>query len=217
MYELPLFPLHAVLFPGSPLHLHIFEERYKRMINLCINGDHKFGVVLIQQGAEALSSLAKPNLIGSTAHIAHVQQLDEGRMNIAVIGRERFRILSWNDRIQPYLLGYVETYPLIQTDRLSVEANGQKLRIRVERYLNILSEAGAGQFDLDQLPGDAIKLAYFAASILQISYPEKQEILSLEKAEDLVEKVIQVFRREIALINALLARTPQDSGVISAN
>ena len=60
MLELPLFPLNTVLFPGMPLNLHIFEERYKRMMQACIESSKPFGVVLIKQGLEAHGPLADP-------------------------------------------------------------------------------------------------------------------------------------------------------------
>ena len=52
---LPLFPLNLVLFPGMPLPLHIFEERYKAMIGECLESQMPFGVVLIRDGLEAVS------------------------------------------------------------------------------------------------------------------------------------------------------------------
>ena len=60
MQEIPLFPLNTVLFPNAPLRLHIFEERYKRMVNDCLAEKQPFGVVLIRHGLEALGPLAEP-------------------------------------------------------------------------------------------------------------------------------------------------------------
>ena len=58
MITLPLFPLNTVLFPGIPVHLHIFEERYKEMISQCLEARVPFGVVLIKSGPEALGPAA---------------------------------------------------------------------------------------------------------------------------------------------------------------
>ena len=93
MLDLPLFPLNTVLFPGMPLSLHIFEDRYKRMIGECIDSGNPFGVVLIKRGQEANGPLAEPHEIGCTARIIEVEPLSEGRMNIVVLGQKRFRIL----------------------------------------------------------------------------------------------------------------------------
>ena len=65
MDELPLFPLGSVLFPGMLINLHVFEERYKQMINMCLETRQPFGVVLIKEGKEAYGP-ATPFRIGRT-------------------------------------------------------------------------------------------------------------------------------------------------------
>src|SRR5207248_5482663 len=103
---LPLFPLNTVLFPGMPLPLHIFEERYKLMIGRCIEDERPFGVVLIQSGPE-VGGPAVPHKVGTTAHIAAVKRADDGRMNLIAIGQERFQIRE-GVRQEPYLIARVE-------------------------------------------------------------------------------------------------------------
>ena len=108
MYELPLFPLNTVLFPGTPLQLHIFEARYKKMVNACLQEQRPFGIALIERGAEALGPLAEPYPIGCAARVVQVQRLEQGRMNIVALGGERFRILSLDRQSHPYLVGVEE-------------------------------------------------------------------------------------------------------------
>ena len=60
MVEIPLFPLNTVLFPNMPLSLHIFEPRYKIMVEQCLSREEPFGVALIQKGREALGPLPEP-------------------------------------------------------------------------------------------------------------------------------------------------------------
>ena len=81
MYELPLFPLNTVLFPGMPIKLHIFEERYKLMISRCYTEGQPFGVALIKSGNE-VGRKAEPFLVGCTAVITELEPLPDGRMNI---------------------------------------------------------------------------------------------------------------------------------------
>ena len=90
MYELALFPLFTVLFPGMPLHLHIFEPRYRLMIQRCLEANQPFGVVLIRKGEEAMGPLAEPYITGCTARIARTERLRDGSMNLTVLGEERF-------------------------------------------------------------------------------------------------------------------------------
>src|SRR5579883_108632 len=98
---LPLFPLSEVLFPGMLLPLHIFEPRYRLMIRRCISEKLPFGVVLITRGQE-VGSGAEFFQVGTTARITRVQKEDDGRLYIASIGEQRFRILQTFDD-QPYL------------------------------------------------------------------------------------------------------------------
>src|SRR5688572_13111983 len=88
MFELPLFPLNTVLFPGMPLRLHIFEERYKLMIERCYSSGAPFGGTLIRKGGE-VGGGADPFLIGCTALITEIEPLNDGRMNIVAVGHER--------------------------------------------------------------------------------------------------------------------------------
>ena len=106
MDRLPLFPLRTVLFPGMALPLHIFEERYRLMIGRCMEERSPFGVVLIRSGEE-VGAAAEPHDIGTTARIASVQRLEDGRMNLVALGEQRFRILQL-DNSGPYLAGDVE-------------------------------------------------------------------------------------------------------------
>ncbi len=217
MQELPLFPLNTVLFPGTPLRLHIFEERYKRMINQCVDEQEPFGVVLIRHGAEALGPLPEPFWVGTLANIIQVQRLPDGRMNIVAVGKSRFRIISLEPDLQPYLVGYIEPFPLITLNPVYLQEKGDKLRQWVEHYLHTMSDAGAGQFDISQFPNNPIDLAYMAASLLQLSNLQKQELLTIERAEDLLDQVDRVFRREIALLRAFTAKGPEGYGVFSPN
>lgn len=115
MYELPLFPLNVVLFPGMPLPLHIFEEKYKEMVADCLRNARPFGVSLMAGAALPFGQASSPHRIGCTAEITQVQPLEEGRMFIMTVGRDRFRILSL-DHNKPYLVGMVEDAPLDTED-----------------------------------------------------------------------------------------------------
>src|SRR5687768_9701668 len=103
---LPLFPLHTVLFPGHPLPLHIFEPRYRLMIGRCLEQSAPFGVVLIRAGLE-VGAPAEPYAVGTRAEIVRHERLDDGRLNLLCVGRERFRVRELIPG-EPYLLGLVE-------------------------------------------------------------------------------------------------------------
>jgi Lon protease-like protein len=83
--KVPLFPLDVVLFPGTPLPLHIFEERYKEMIGECLSEKSGFGVVRAQREGLAV--------IGCMARIVRVlHEYEDGRLDILCDGGDRFEI-----------------------------------------------------------------------------------------------------------------------------
>lgn len=211
--ELPLFPLDTVLFPGAPIHLHIFEDRYKRMIRVCMDEQRPFGVVLIRRGAEAIGPLAEPHTVGCSARIINSQRLEQGRMNIVAIGQERFRILSLDSRAFPYLMGIVQPFPVEPGDPLEVTRRGDRLRGQVRRLIQTQLKAAGQVLDVTNLPDDPVELAHLAASVLQISAEQKQQLLQIVRAEDLIDRVQYIYRREQALTESILSHGERESGL----
>jgi len=81
--QIPVFPLGVVLLPGMTMPLHIFEERYKTMINECLEREKPFGIVYFD-GKQIHKA-------GCTAHIIRVlKHYEDGRMDILVQGAQRF-------------------------------------------------------------------------------------------------------------------------------
>ena len=100
--ELPLFPLpELVLFPGRQLPLHIFELRYRMLMNTILQGDRRFGVLMIDPST---GEIAK---VGCCAEIIHYQRTSDDRMKIMTLGQQRFRVLDYV-RETPYRVGLVE-------------------------------------------------------------------------------------------------------------
>jgi len=204
MYDLPLFPLNTVLFPGTPISLHIFEERYKLMMNRCLEQKTPFGVVLIDEGEEALGSLARPHTVGCTARVQQVQPMAEGRMNILAIGQERFRIVNLKDD-QPYLVGEVESFPLAGANAAAVTGEMGELRPLVLQYLEILTRVGDVDLDPTQLPEEPLRMAYLAAALLRVPTAKKQQILGSPSARRMLRLMRHYYREEIDVMQLIPA------------
>ncbi|MCL4247637.1 MAG: LON peptidase substrate-binding domain-containing protein [Anaerolineae bacterium] len=220
MERLPLFPLNTVLFPGMPIHLHIFEDRYKLMIARCIETRSPFGVVLIQTGSEITGEGpdAVPHPIGCTAQITQVQPLGDGRMNLVAMGHERFRILSHNDD-EPYMTGDVELLALVDYDAAALTGSVPELQAWLKRYLQLLEKVEHAEFSVAQLPNDGISLLYLAATILRITSTEKQELLGENNPLQLAAAIKELLRREVTLMEIMTApvNAPQFVGTFSIN
>ena len=191
--ELPLFPLHVVLFPGRPLPLHLFEPRYRQMLRDCLDGDRRFGVVAIRSGRE-VGATPEVCPVGTVAEIETVEELADGRFDILTRGRERFRIRQLlNDRA--YLRADVDLVrepPAELMDR----ARGMLLRQLLVPYL---AELGAPAELLERVPRDPVALAWVAAAAAQVELPEQQRILEIDELADRLVAATRLLQREAAI------------------
>lgn len=195
--ELPLFPLHLVLFPGRPLPLHVFEPRYRQLLADCLDADRRFGVVAIRSG-RAEGTCAEIFDVGTVAEIESVTPLPDGRSDIVTRGVQRFHV---NDFVPgtPYLNAHVDP---IDEDRATAEdhATARQLRELLGPYL-----AGLGAPDelLEHLPSDPNELAYLAAAAVQTEVPEQQRLLELNSTTRRLAAALQMLRREASLMRHL--------------
>ena len=202
-YLLPLFPLNTVLFPGVPVFLHIFEERYKEMINDCIARREPFGVVLIEKGEETGES-AEPHEIGCSAEIIQVERLDDGRMNIVAVGRDRFRILSTNVE-RAYLQGQVENLEVrVKASKMTLETARADLQELLTEYVNMLREISEVRVNWEELPTDPLELGYLAAYVLQVTPQQKQELLDKTEVLPMLNALRHAYKLETRLMTSLV-------------
>jgi uncharacterized protein len=173
---LALFPLNTVLFPGMPLPLHIFEERYKLMIGRCVEEKRPFGVVLIQSGPE-VGGPCVPHPVGTTAHIAAVRRLDDGRMNLIAVGQERFRVVEVV-REEPYLVARVAALVDEEPDA-DVATLAAEVRATLTGYLRDLFTLLDQPQEEIEIPAAPARLSLVAAAVLQIPMIERQALLQM--------------------------------------
>ena len=206
---LPLFPLRLVLFPGQILPLHIFELRYRLMVNQCIEQRRPFGVVLLREDTpdwrDYQGDVALPHDVGTTAHIRQVEQLSDGRLNIITIGMHRFRVRKLRFD-QPYLQGEVESFPLLQgKEEAGARQETSNVRHLLRRYMEVLAQVTDIEPGLDEIPSDPRTLAFLTASILQIPWDDKQALLDVPEVSMLLESERLLLRREGMLLRFMQA------------
>jgi Lon protease-like protein len=164
MPELGLFPLAIVLVPTERIPLHIFEPRYRELIEECVENDTDFGLVLAT-GDGAVHE------IGTRAAVLEViEALDDGRMNIVVEGRERFRLLELTSG-RVFTTGLVE--PVIDDDDPPASAD-------VERALEVFHElAETSESEVDVPEPDVPQLDFELAARVDFAVDSKQELLAM--------------------------------------
>jgi len=133
--EIPLFPLHTVLFPGVALPLHIFEERYRLMIARCLETQSPFGVVLIRDGREVGGGQLSIAGVGTFAAIRESEKLPDGRYEVLAVGVGRFAVREVDTEREPYLVATVD--PLAERTEDPEEAR-RMVRRTTRRFVEYL-------------------------------------------------------------------------------
>jgi ATP-dependent Lon protease len=172
-FRLPIFPLSVVLFPGTPLPLHIFEPRYRQMLADCLLGDRRFGITPTSDGDEAPG----PGAVGCVAEVRVNQELPDGRSNIVVLGGSRFVLSRLLDESQPYLVALVQTFE----DDPGTEANTeetQALRELFGHYVARLRELNDTMPEEPVLPEDGASLSFHVAGGIECDLGVKQRLLA---------------------------------------
>jgi ATP-dependent Lon protease len=185
--ELPLFPLpEVVLFPGRPLPLHIFEFRYRIMMNTILESDRRFGVIRVDPTNNAISS------VGCCAEVIQVQKLPDDRMNVLTLGQQRFRIIDYV-REKPYRIGLVEWIEDEPTDQ-DLTAIAQEVRTLLQDVVRLWSKLTDKPMELPtDLPDLPTELSYWVASNLDGVVAEQQALLELQNTMTRLEREIEIL------------------------
>lgn len=212
--QLRLFPLNTVLFPGAVLNLHVFEERYRKMIAECLDTGEAFGVVLLRDGEEAGDPDAVPHDVGTTAEISEVTPLPAGRYYISTTGGRRFRI----DRIvnrEPYLTAevtFLDDEPAADEDARASELTHRVLG-EFREYVKLLV-AFSGNLGHVDVPHDPVDASYAVGDALQVADSLKQRLLEARTAEARLATELGFLRRLLPQLRSLLERKKAQERVV---
>jgi Lon protease-like protein len=175
--RLPVFPLSVVLFPGTPLPLHIFEPRYRQMLADCLAADRRFGIT----PAGAQREAPDPGMVGCTAEVRVNQELPDGRSNIVVLGADRFVVTSavrtFDDEPGPAL----------------APARTDLLREAFARYAALVRELSDVEPQQPDLPEQPLPLSFHVAAGVDVEPPIKQRLLVERSTARRVEALLVVL------------------------
>jgi Lon protease-like protein len=180
---LPLFPLDLVLLPGVPLPLHIFEPRYKEMVNECLHAKRSFGVIRAKE--EGLAH------VGCTANIVNVlKTYADGRMNILTEGRKRFEVMEIN-----------QDRAFLQADVFYLEdENDTPASAELDKVLHLHGEimrlTGARSEPFEK----SGQLAYRLAGSLAFDPDFQQALLEMNSEASRIRAIITFFERMLPVL-----------------
>jgi len=205
MTTMPMFPLGAVLVPSMVLPLHVFEERYRRMVRDCLDGTPEFGVVLISRGSEVGGGDVRYD-VGTVARMVEAAELPDGRFALHCVGARRIRVLRWLDD-DPYPRAEVEDWP----DEPDGDAREQ--REHRDRALAALRRALALQAELGEpappatveVDLDPVAAGHQIAALAPIGPLDRQRLLSVPGTAGRLLAAHAVVLEAIELLEARLA------------
>ena len=179
--EFPLFPLELVALPHELIPLHIFEQRYKTMMNDCIRNEREFGILwLADDGLRE---------IGCACEISEVlEQMEDGRMNLATRGTRPFRVLERQGHL-PYPAGVIEFL-----DDRDEDVDPELTDAAHEAYGDLVRRATDRDPEADEL---AAMSAYAMAATVDFGLDAKQGLLDLRSENARLRLVTRLFRAAI--------------------
>jgi Lon protease-like protein len=211
---IPLFPLSSVLFPGAPLPLHIFEQRYRDLIGELLQlpeGERRrFGVVAIRSGREAGPQVPDLHEVGSAAVVRSVSGYADGRYDVLCLGVRRFRLLEVDATAKPFLVGRVQW--LTEPHGNATRAAGliEPVQAAMLGYVERLVATGEAEVDLPELPDEPLALSYLVGAALLLPLTERQQLLEAPDAARRLRLVLSLLRRETVLLEQLAAVSAPD-------
>jgi len=218
--ELPIFPLPVVLFPGMPMPLHIFEERYRKMLADIRAGNNLFGLSYFDAGSSDKDMPAAGH-IGCVAEVTESQALPDGRSNILAVGVVRFEAESYVERDDEYLVVQPNYFEDDQEDESALLANSREVAnmfMRVAHLFRVIHDERGNLPDIRDT--DPQKLSFLVAAAVEIEPEPKQELLELRspserlhRLRDLLARVVHSYE-ERARLHSLAKGTSHDGKTI---
>jgi len=197
--RIPIFPLPMVFFPGQVRTLHIFEPRYKELLQMCIHTGSPFGIVLENRPTRA-EPHPLPHQVGTLAHIFQVARQPDDTFLIQIYGGERFRVRQFYHDL-PFLQAAIDSTPMMQTDTDLALRLFDVVSETLERYLDALTMASGIDFQIPDVPETPEQLGYLTAVALQINNEQKQELLGQNTLPELFRAEMMYLRSELDLMD----------------
>ncbi|HEY8186485.1 MAG TPA: LON peptidase substrate-binding domain-containing protein [Pyrinomonadaceae bacterium] len=195
--ELPLFPLSVVLFPGVPLPLHIFEPRYRQMLEDIRASNNLFGLSYFDASTSEREVPAVGS-VGCVAKVTDTQSFPDGRSNILTVGVIRYRIEEYVERGDPYLVARVSYF---EDEADDSEAIGESSREVAETFTRIARAVRTINDERANLPDIADtepqRLSFLVAAAMEVDTEVKQDLLELRVTSERLRRLRDILARAV--------------------
>jgi Lon protease-like protein len=205
-----MFPLGTVLLPTAVLPLHIFEPRYRRLVQDCLDGDGEFGVVLIERGNEVGGGDTRTT-VGTVARVVEAVPFEDGRWALAAVGTRRFRVRRWLGD-DPYPRAEVEEWadpPATEDLEGAVAAMVARLRRVLAAHTELGDHAAPATHELAE---DPVLTSYQAVALSPFGPADRQALLAAPSAEERVRRLEDLLVEEETFLARRLELDGTDPG-----
>ncbi|MCD6359439.1 MAG: LON peptidase substrate-binding domain-containing protein [Armatimonadetes bacterium] len=220
--DLPIMPLKNVLFPGAPTSLYIHEERYRKMLDECVENEAGiFGVALLRAGQE-VGGTGIPHDTGTIARIAAVTKLPDRSSLVMARGGPRFRIRRIM-QLRPVVTAEVEV--LTDSDEIvpADESIILEARERLRTLLDLVAgDIGSGEVEIE-IPEEPVLLSWAVAAHVPAPLEMQQQLLEAPSVARRLELALPLLREEVNHYQVIAAARkrmeelgiPEDEGPFS--
>lgn len=190
-FELPLFPLNTVVFPGGRLPLRIFEQRYLAMVKQAIADDTPFGICAIRSGAET-GTPAMPHPVGTLVRVVDWDMPQTGILHIDTQAQHRFFVRSTRTQPDGLLVGSVEA-----VSAESAVAVPPDLELAVEILRQIVDTYGETRFPAPHDFDNAVWVGYRLSEVLPLPLGVRQNLLEMNDAVMRLRLLAEFLRKQV--------------------
>lgn len=196
--ELPLFPLSVVLFPGMPLPLHIFEPRYRQMLDDIRAGNSLFGLLYFD-ASNSENEVPALGSIGCVAKVTDTHPFADGRSNILTVGVIRYRIEKYVEHGNPYLTARVNYFEDDDEDDEAVQESSRQVAeifTRIARAVRIINDERSHLPDIADT--EPQRLSFLVAAAMEVDTEVKQELLELRSTSERLRRLRDILTRAVS-------------------
>ena len=197
--ELPLFPLPLVLFPGVPQPLHVFEERYRRLLADVRVTNNLFGLSYFDPNAVGAGERPAEGHTGCATEVVEIQPLPDGRSNILTVGVARYRVTEYVDSVEPYLVARVEFFEDEQGDAAVLQKRAAEVAEMFTRIARAMRSINDERGSLPELPlEDPERLSFLVAAVVEMEADAKQQLLELRSTAERLRRVYTLLAQAVS-------------------
>lgn len=199
---MPIFPLPLVLLPNEFLPLHIFEPRYRKMLDDVRAEQGLFGITFFDP-QDALSEMPEAGRVGCVAEVREVEEMPDGRSNILTVGLIRYKLHEYVDAGEPYLVGDLEFFEDEEEDETILTPLSDEVHALFERIAKAAFKLSGSRGALPDIPkADPQQMSFLITAAFNLENDLKYEMAEIRSTSERLQKLREVLLRAVDKLEA---------------